>query len=167
MRSTRWLPSLATGLALVAGCASEEPRGLTREERSYPGAEGQVETGPPSTPPTSQVEELRPPAHDLDGKAFTVKLSAPGVSEVQSDLVFTEGTLEASAWRAHGFTAVPYHVQPLHDDEVAFQATADGQGGAVSRWTGAVRDGDHVRGVAVLTLPGQEPVQYTFEGAAK
>jgi hypothetical protein len=99
----------------------------------------------------------------LDGKTFSVSVWEPGNDEPSDDtLVFTDGTFRSQACDEYGFEATPYETGE-GDEGITFTADAMSAEEGTNHWQGVV-DADRVEGTFTWTKPGQDAIEYRFEG---
>ncbi len=104
-------------------------------------------------------------AGSLDGKTFTVMVEDPNAAEPMEDtLIFEDGEFRSVACDEYGFDWAPYTTEKLAAGMVRFEATAESDEEGTNHWVGKVA-GDRIKGVFTWTKEGQDPIEYSFEGA--
>ena len=104
-------------------------------------------------------------AGSLDGKTFTVMIDDPTVEEPYEDtLIFEDGKFRSVACDEYGFDWAPYTTQPMAGGIVRFEVTAESEEEGTNHWVGKVAN-DGIKGEFTWTKEGQEPIEYSFEGA--
>ena len=100
----------------------------------------------------------------LDGLSFSIQTADSAGEEGPDTLLFVDGTFESTDCRQWGFTAAPYTATDA-DGTVSFSAEAASESEGTASWTGTIT-GDQISGTMVWSKEGQEPITYTFSGAA-
>jgi len=98
----------------------------------------------------------------LDGKTFDVRLVMGDNKTDPDQLIFTSGTFESTACRAHQFTAAEYRATK-EKDGIRFEATTSSPSEGTILWSGIVH-GKHVEGTMTMTNPKGEIRSATFHG---
>jgi hypothetical protein len=115
---------------------------------------------------TDEPSTTVPGAVSLDGKSFEGTVKLAGAAEGDPDtLVFDAGIFESTACTKFGFAKSEY-AQSNDAGGVAFQATAQADGGAQMNWSGTV-EGDIARATATWSKPGEPARTYEFEGTLR
>jgi hypothetical protein len=104
----------------------------------------------------------------LDGKRFAIEVTDPGGNASQDTLVFADGQFRSVASEREGFGPTRYATQAEWEDGdefgLEFQAVAESPDRGTKRWYGML-EGDRIQGAFTWQRAGEEPREYTFEGA--
>jgi hypothetical protein len=168
-----WSLVVIAGLG-AAGCASDEPRQLERDDDelgqveedraggTFEGSGGAAgQTG--QTARTDQQVGTSQQAGLLDGKTYQVELQGKDGEDISDTLIFQRGTFDSTACRQYGFSAVPYQATRQDDGSIKFQALAK-SGEASNQWNGVVK-GDSIEGTVSMKKPGGEACDCSFKGS--
>ena len=102
----------------------------------------------------------------LDGKTFSGEVGKKGeASGMKDDLVFKDGKFRSTACDAYGFGDANYSAAPS-GEATAFQAETHNPKDESMKWSGTIT-GNALEGTAVMTTPGQEPVEYWVKATLK
>lgn len=129
---------------------------------------------PPPTPPSAPIP-AEPQAgakskaigcNQLDGKQYTITLSAGGKSEKPEILSFKNKTVESSECLQYGFAAVPYTCNEALNGSLLIETVMTSSKEGRMDWKITATD-TQVKGTVLWAKAGQADIAYTFEGAAK
>ena len=81
------------------------------------------------------------------------------------DLVFKDGKFRSTACDAYGFGDADYSVTPA-SDATTFQAETHNPKNESMKWSGTIK-GNALEGTAIMTTPGQAPVEYWVKATLK
>jgi hypothetical protein len=95
----------------------------------------------------------------LDGKSFTGEVGEKGKSQGDPDtLVFQDGKFRSTACDKYGFGDAPYTTK-VDKAVTTVEARTTNAKGETMEWTLSLF-GDQMRGKALYTVPGKEPITY-------
>ena len=102
----------------------------------------------------------------LDGKTFSGEVVKKGdTSGMKDDLVFKDGKFRSTACDAYEFGDADYSVT-ASGDATAFQAETHNPKNESMKWSGTIK-GNVLEGTAIMTTPGQAPVEYWVKATLK
>lgn len=102
----------------------------------------------------------------LDGRRFTIVVNENGRAEPMSDvLIFDDGLFHSVECDRLGFVSAPYLINETEDGTI-FAVESHSPEGATDAWQGRIRD-SVIEGSFIRSLPGQDPVSYSFTGTVE
>ncbi len=113
-----------------------------------------------------QEPETKIPAltcEELEGKQYTITLTAGGKAENPEILSFKTGMVESSECLKYGFAAASFTCAGASDGSLTFETTMTSATEGVMKWKGTLT-GSLAKGTVLWTKAGQADIYYTFEG---
>lgn len=102
----------------------------------------------------------------LEGKQYTITLTAGGKAEPPEVLSFQNKTAESSECVKYGFLATPFSCTPQADGSLAFEMVMVSEKEGRMDWKGTAT-ATQASGTVLWVKEGQADISYTFEGTAK
>ena len=101
----------------------------------------------------------------LDGRRFTIVVNENGREEPTSDvLIFGDGLFHSVECDRLGFVPAPYLINETEDGTI-FAVESHSPEGATDAWQGRIQE-SVIEGSFIRSLPGRDPVSYSFAGTA-
>lgn len=120
----------------------------------------------PAAAPQEGAKAKAMGCNQLDGKQYTITLSAGGKSEKPEILSFKNKTVESSECLQYGFSAVPYTCNEALNGSLIIEAVMKSAKEGQMDWK-ITATSERVQGTVLWAKAGQADIAYTFEGVVK
>ncbi|GEM_PF-2198334 len=113
---------------------------------------------------TAKIKSLT--CEQLDGKQYTITLTAGGKAEPSEILSFKNKMVESSECLQYGFAASTYTCTAAPDGSLAIETVMASEKEGRMDWKFSANE-NQLRGTILWVKAGQADIAYTFEGAVK